>query len=303
MLLRPAGAEAGRHLRAVQPWLSRVTTVEDGRWLSARAAAVAAEAELAARAAAVRVAIPASSRNSSRRRLPAEAAEVTVGAAAVLAAADAAARMLLAKAVGVNTVAAAIMASSKHHKLAVKAAASPRSVMADPSGIAAAPAPTEPDAGAEGDDNEAQTLLPRRADSAAAPGSDDSRPGAGRATGGAGGGSASDSDGDSVFLDSPVAGRRPGSVGAAATNPYWQIDGAMRNPLAGQPPLETPSSRHHQVCKPGNNQNPVAPWCAVRYTVQARQRCVLLHHTPLLSGDTARSCLVQQVQDRPCASC
>jgi len=235
----------------VQPWLSRVTTVEDGRWLSARAAAVAAEAELAARAAAVRVAIPASSRNSSRRRLPAEAAEVTaaapdtcrchshnsltVGAAAVLAAADAATRMLLAKAVGVNTVAAAIMASSKHHKLAVKATASPRSVMADPSGIAAAPAPTEPDAGAEGDDNEAQTLLPRRADSAAAPGSDDSRPGAGRATGGgaAGGGSASDSDGDSVFLDSPVAGRRPGSVGAAVTNPYWQIDGAMRNPLAG----------------------------------------------------------------------
>ncbi len=188
---------------------------------------------------------------------------------------------------------------------ATAAAASPQSVMADPSGIAAAPAPTEPDAGAEGDDNEAQTLLPRRADSAAAPGSDDSRLGAGRAAGGAGagGGSASDSDSDSVFLDSPVAGRRPGSVGAAATNPYWQIDGAMRNPLAGQPPLETPSSRHHQVCKPGNNQNPVAPWCAVRYTVQARQRCVLLHHTPLLSGDTARSCLVQQVQDRPCASC
>lgn len=135
---------------------------------------------------------------------------------------------------------------------ATAAAASPQSVMADPSGLAAAPAPTEPDAGAEGDDNEAQTLLSRRADSAAAPGRDDSRPGAGRATGGgAGSGSPSDSDGDSVFLDSPVAGRRPGGIGAAATNPYWQIDGAMRNPLAGQPPLETPSSRRHQVCKPG----------------------------------------------------
>jgi hypothetical protein len=56
-----------------------------------------------------------------------------------------------------------------------------------------------------------------------------------------------DSDNGSMSADSPAAGRPPDCSAATMANPYWQIDGAMRNPLTEQPPVELHSSRGHQV--------------------------------------------------------
>ena len=114
------------------------------------------------------------------------------------------------------------------------------------SAASTAPAAAPPNVYTGGDASEGEALLPGRPGSGAT-GSNDA--GAGHCAPGSqrsgGGGSPRDSDIDSVSPDSPGGWRPPG--GSAASNPYWQLDGAVRPPAAGQPPQETPSSRGHQV--------------------------------------------------------
>ena len=56
------------------------------------------------------------------------------------------------------------------------------------------------------------------------------------------------SDSESVSLDSPAAGRPPDGNAATMANPYFQIHGALQNPLSEQPHSGTDSSRSHKVC-------------------------------------------------------
>lgn len=120
----------------------------------------------------------------------------------------------------------------------------------------ASPAPTiqeaaQPDADADVDVSEAHALLSESHKDSAAPvahsGLGPLRSSTNVSHDGCGVAAADSDDGDSVSLDSPAAGRPPGGSSAVMANPYFQIEGAMRNPLAGQPPLETTSSRGHKV--------------------------------------------------------
>lgn len=143
--------------------------------------------------------------------------------------------------------AGAIRAQDEQDQPALEQPAPPQQ-RADDSASAAAVAaqkPAQPEADADADASEAHALLPpRHADSAAAAEDSGITPHHG---GGSRGHALADSDAESVSLDSPAAGRPPGGSAAAMTNPYWQIDGAMRNLLAEQAPVEAPSSKGHQV--------------------------------------------------------
>lgn len=112
---------------------------------------------------------------------------------------------------------------------------------------AAAKEAAQPAADDEADASEAHSLLSQRhTDSAAAAEHGGITTHHSKGDGGYGQAPA-DSDDESVSLDSQAAGRPPGGTTAAMTNPYWQINCAMRNPLAGQAPKDKPSSRGHQV--------------------------------------------------------
>jgi hypothetical protein len=133
------------------------------------------------------------------------------------------------------------------HPPVSSAAAQPHS--ATDAAPAAAHLPAEPLPDDDADVDEAHALLPQRHALLAAQASVDADSAAHRASDvQAHGRDNSDGDSESVSLDSPAAGRPPDSGAATMANPYFQIHGALRNPLEEQPHSETDSSRGHKVC-------------------------------------------------------
>lgn len=125
-----------------------------------------------------------------------------------------------------------------------RVAAQPHAAVAEAS--AAAQQAAQPPLDDDADVSEAHALLPQHHARAEAHASADASTMAHHESAVQGRGQG-DSDGDSVSLDSPAAGRPPEGSDATMANPYWQIHGAMRNPLAEQAPDDTPSSRGHKV--------------------------------------------------------